>query len=138
MGPYSQQAKAQREHGSTGSTGRDQITDNDRAMLQLKVAKTRLVKHRAGIARTIEREAAAARHAATSGDRLRARDALRKRRYWELTLEKSSVMMGQQESVIAAIELAQLNKVVYEGLRSGTTALKQTHLELSAFDVSET
>lgn len=106
-------------------------------MLQLKVAKTRLVKHRAGIARTIEREAATARQAAAAGDRLRARDALRKRRYWELALEKTSAMMEQLESVIAAIELAQLNKVVYDGLRSGTTALKQMQLELSASDAEK-
>lgn len=118
--------------GTAGS--RPQITDNDRALLQIKVSKTRLVKRREGLVRTIEREAAAARQATALGDRVCARDALRRRRYWELTLERTGAMMEQLDAVLAGIELAQLNKVVYDGLRGGTAALKQMQLELSEFE----
>lgn len=109
----------------------DRISDNDRALLQLKVTKNRLAKHRAGIVRTIEREGALAREHASHEDRLRARDALRRRRYWEMTLDKTNAMLEQLDAVLAGIELAQLNKVVYDGLREGTAALKQMQRELS-------
>jgi charged multivesicular body protein 6 len=107
------------------------ITDNDRALLTIKVTKNRLTKHRAGIVRTIERESAAAREHAAEGNRLRARDALRRKKYWMTATEKTDEMLMCIDEVLTAIETAQLNKVVYEGIAAGTAVLKQMQQELS-------
>ncbi|KAJ1625521.1 Snf7-domain-containing protein [Pavlovales sp. CCMP2436] len=107
------------------------IGDNDRALLTLKVTKLRLAKHRAGIRRASEREHAAAEQHAAGGDMLRARDALRRFRYWEQVMDQTDVMLQQLDSLLAGIELAQLNKVVYEGLAAGTAAIKAMQSNLS-------
>ncbi|KAG8470285.1 hypothetical protein KFE25_008706 [Diacronema lutheri] len=99
-------------------------------MLTLKVTKNRVGKHRTGILRSIELEGASAREHAAHGNRQSARDALRRRRYWEQVLGKTEAMLLQLDEVIAGIELAQLNKVVYSGLAAGTAALKRMQADL--------
>lgn len=111
--------------------GDDGIDESDRAMLQIKVSKGRVQKHRNNIRRAIDREMQAARQLSAEGHRLRARDALRRRRYWEQALETTEQMLQKLDEVVAGIEMAKLNKEVYTGLAAGTAALKQMQAELS-------
>mmetsp|Transcript_12932 Transcript_12932/g.33686 ORF Transcript_12932/g.33686 Transcript_12932/m.33686 type:complete len:237 (+) Transcript_12932:1-711(+) len=114
-----------------------QVSDHDRALLQLKVQKDRVSKHRAAITSAMDREAAVAQEQLASGNRALARAALRRKRYWELHLDKTDQMLMRLEEVLASIEIAHVQKEVYKGLESGTRALKQMQSELSLEKVEQ-
>lgn len=121
-------SRERREHNS--------ITDNDRALLALKVSRSRVVKHRNSVLRTAEQALSAARQHCAEGDRPQARDALRRRRYWaEVALDQADAMLQQIDAVVAGVEMAQLNQEVYDGLAAGTAALKRMQSDLSLDNV---
>lgn len=107
-----------------------QVTDHDRNLLQLKVQKDRVSKHRTAIAAAIEREASAASERMAAGNRALALGALRRKRYWELHLDKTDQMLLRLEEVLASIEMAHVQKEAFKGLEAGTQVLKELQRDL--------
>ena len=95
------------------------------------MSKDRVTKHRKGILRAIELEAERARTLLAGGNRAEARNALRRKKYWEVNLGKSDAMLFKLEEVLAGIQMAQVNKIAFEGLEAGTTVLKEMQRDLS-------
>lgn len=125
--------------GNTSSSGRTppKITNQDKAILQLKMQRDKLQKTSKKIEVVIKRERQIAMESVKSGNKRRALLALKKKKYQENLMDTVERQTESLESLISTIEFKLIEKDVVYGLQQGNEVLKQLNNELSVDKVDK-
>lgn len=109
------------------------ITDQDRAILQLKVQRDRLHKYTGSLSLVIAREVAVAKELLRDGKKSTALLALKRKRYQETLLSRTEAQMLNLEELVHSIQFAAVQAQVFAALKQGNAVLEalnaQTRLE---------
>ncbi|XP_061414181.1 charged multivesicular body protein 6-like [Lethenteron reissneri] len=111
------------------------VTEQDRAVLQLKQQRDKLRQYQKRIALQLEKERELARKLLRDGKKDKAMLLLKKKRYQEQLLEKTDTQIGNLEHMVQDIEFAQIEAKVIEGLKVGNECLKKMHEMMSIEEV---
>jgi len=111
------------------------VTDQDRAVLQLKQQRDKLKQYQKKIQIQLEKERELAKQLLKSGKKDKAKLLLRKKKFQEGLLEKTDGQLDNIERMVHDIEFAQIESKVIQGLKSGNEALKKMHELMSIEDV---
>ncbi|CAG0879734.1 unnamed protein product [Darwinula stevensoni] len=111
------------------------VTDQDRAVLQLKKQRDQLRSYQRRIQSVMEKDRNIARRLLQEGNRERAKLLLKKKRHQETLLIRTEGLLENLELMVHDVEFAQINLQVMEGLQQGNEALKQMNSMLSMEDV---
>ncbi|XP_062387927.1 charged multivesicular body protein 6-like isoform X2 [Sardina pilchardus] len=119
-----------------GRKGRpSRVTDQDRAVLQLKQQRDKLKQYQKRITLQLEKERSLAKQLLKDGKKERALLLLKKKRYQDQLLDKTENQIGNLERMVQDIEFAQIEMKVIEGLKTGNECLKKMHEVMSIEDV---
>ncbi|XP_041073365.1 charged multivesicular body protein 6 [Carcharodon carcharias] len=118
-----------------GRKKRSRVTDQDRAVLQLKQQRDKLKQFQKKIAIQLEKERELARQLLRGGKKEKAKFLLKKKRYQEQLLDKTEVQISNLEKMVQDIEFAQIEMKVIEGLKIGNDCLQKMHEIMSIEEV---
>ncbi|XP_064645242.1 charged multivesicular body protein 6-A-like [Lineus longissimus] len=113
------------------------ITDQDRAVLQLKQQRDKLKQYQKKITVQLEKDRCTAKQLLHDGKKDKAKALLRKKKYQESLLTKTDAQLENIGNLVQEIEFAQVELQVVEGLKSGNEALKKMHQLMSLEDVEK-
>lgn len=110
-----------------------QITDHDRAVLNLKVQRDKLAQSKRRLAIVVDKETQIAMAClnASPPDREKAKLALRKKKRQQSLLGQLESQSDTLEQIIETIEFKLIEKDVLHGLEMGNSVLKEINKELS-------
>eukprot|EP00741_Cyanophora_paradoxa_P016806 tig00020941_g16230.t1 len=108
-----------------------EVTDQDRAVLDLKVQRDKLKQYRKRVETLMEQESAVAMQLLREKKKDRALLALRRKKYQEQLLQKTEAIIMNLEQMVNSIEFAQMQARVVESMKEGNAALKAIQAELS-------
>lgn len=111
------------------------VTEQDKAVHQLKVQRDTLKKYQEKINIQLVKEREVAKRLLREGKREKAKLLLKKKRYFESTLEKTDQQLENLQGLVDNIEYAQVEMKVVDGLKQGNECLKQMHKLMSIEDV---
>ncbi|GAB0093839.1 charged multivesicular body protein 6 [Sergentomyia squamirostris] len=103
------------------------ITQQDKAVLQLKQQRDKLKQYQKRIELSLENDRELARKCLATGRKERAKLLLRKKRYQEKLLGNTDTQLENLEKLTSDIEFAQVELQVIDGLKTGNAALKSLH-----------
>jgi len=103
------------------------ITEQDKAILQLKKQRDQLKQYSKKIQLTLERDRQMAKTLIHNGQKARAKLLLKKKRFQEQLLTKTDGMLDNIEQMTQDLEFAQVEMKVVDGLKEGNQALKKMH-----------
>lgn len=118
------------DRDSMGNGG-SKVTNEDKAILDLKIQRDKIQQYQKRILVVLEREHEVARECLANGDKRRALLALRKRKYQEQLLTKTDKQLETLEELTQNIEFALVQKDVMYGLQQGNEVLKTINKEMS-------
>ncbi|XP_023672702.1 charged multivesicular body protein 6 [Paramormyrops kingsleyae] len=118
-----------------GRKRRTRVTEQDKAVLQLKQQRDKLKQYQKKITLQLEKERLLARQLLKDGKKEKALLLLKKKRYQEQLLEKTENQIGNLERMVQDIEFAQIEMKVIEGLKIGNDCLKKMHEVMSIEEV---
>ncbi|XP_043570899.1 charged multivesicular body protein 6 [Chiloscyllium plagiosum] len=118
-----------------GRKKRSRVTEQDRAVLQLKQQRDQLKQYQKKIAIQLEKEREIARQLLRGGKKDKAKLLLKKKRYQEQLLDKTEVQIGNLEKMVQDIEFTQIEMKVLEGLKIGNSCLQKMHEIMSIEEV---
>ncbi|XP_075256380.1 charged multivesicular body protein 6-like [Convolutriloba macropyga] len=121
--------------GKSKKKQNSRVTDNDRAVLELKKARDQLHIYQKKINTDLERERQVAKQLVTQGLSERAKTVLRRKRYKESLLDKTYNQLENLESMVGEIEMAEIQIKVVDGLKSGKDALSKLQQVLKLDDI---
>lgn len=138
-----------RAAAATGSAGRrgaamgnlfgrkkqSRVTEQDRAILQLKQQRDKLRQYQKRVTQQLERERALARQLLRDGRKERAKLLLKKKRYREQLLDRTENQISSLEAMVQSIEFTQIEMKVMEGLQVGNECLNKMHQVMSIEEV---
>lgn len=107
------------------------VTEQDKAILQLKQQRDKIKQYQKKILFNLENERQLARKLLNDGRKEKAKLLLRKKRFMEQMLEKTDGQLTNLERMVHDIEFAQIEIQVVEGLKVGNESLKKLHEVLS-------
>lgn len=113
------------------------ITEQDRAVLQLKVQRDKLKQYTKKLEVALEKEKAVARQLLRDGRRERAKLLLRKKKFQEGLIQKTENQLETIERMVHDLEFAQIEANVVQRLAEGNASLKKMHELLSIEDVEK-
>ncbi|CAF0864308.1 unnamed protein product [Adineta ricciae] len=113
------------------------ITEQDRAILQLKQQRDRLTQNRRRIESQLEREREVAKQLLKNGQKDRALLLLRKKKMLESQLDKSENILENVERMTHDLEFAQVQVDVVHSLKQGNDALKKMNELLKLEDIEK-
>ncbi|XP_075166021.1 vacuolar protein sorting 20 [Haematobia irritans] len=111
----------------TKSKKPSRVTEQDKAVLQLKQQRDRLKQYQKRIELSLESDRQLAKKCLAQGRKERAKLLLRKKKYQESMLINTDKQLENLEKMAADIEFAQVEVQVIEGLKQGNVALKKMH-----------
>ncbi|XP_073812384.1 vacuolar protein sorting 20 isoform X2 [Musca autumnalis] len=111
----------------TKSKKQSRVTEQDKAVLQLKQQRDRLKQYQKRIELSLENDRQMAKKCLAQGRKDRAKLLLRKKKYQETMLANTDKQLENLEKMAADIEFAQVEMQVLEGLKQGNAALKKMH-----------
>ncbi|XP_014238676.1 charged multivesicular body protein 6 [Trichogramma pretiosum] len=111
------------------------VTDQDKAVLQLKQTRDKMKQYQRRIEQNIERDREIAKKLISKNQKDRALLLLRKKKFQEQILVKTDGQLENVERMVHDIEFAQVETKVIEGLKSGNDALKTLHALLSIEEI---
>lgn len=111
------------------------VTEQDRAVLQLKQQRDKLKQYQKRILNNLEAERKIAKQLLQDGRKEKAKLLLRKKRFMEQMLTKTDGQLMNLEQMCHDIEFAQIEHQVLEGLKVGNESLKSLHEMLSIDDI---
>ncbi|XP_020316578.1 charged multivesicular body protein 6-like [Oncorhynchus nerka] len=114
---------------------RTRITEQDRAVLQLKQQRDKLKQYQKRITLQLEKERNLAKQLLKDGKKEKALLLLKKKRYQDQLLDKTENQISNLERMCQDIEFAQIEMKVVEGLKVGNDCLKSLHEAMSIEDV---
>ncbi|XP_048871827.1 charged multivesicular body protein 6 [Brienomyrus brachyistius] len=118
-----------------GRKRRTRVTEQDKAVLQLKQQRDKLKQYQKKITLQLEKERLLARQLLKDGKKEKALLLLKKKRYQDQLLEKTENQIGNLERMVQDIEFAQIEMKVIEGLKIGNDCLKKMHEVMSIEEV---
>ncbi|XP_072339721.1 charged multivesicular body protein 6 [Scyliorhinus torazame] len=118
-----------------GRKKRSRVTDQDRAVLQLKQQRDKLKQYQKRIGIQLGKERELARQLLRGGKKEKAKLLLKKKRYQEQLLDKTEVQISNLEQMVQDIEFAQIEMKVIEGLKIGNDCLQKMHEVMSIEEV---
>ncbi|KAM6403679.1 charged multivesicular body protein 6 [Rhynochetos jubatus] len=118
-----------------GRKRRSRVTEQDKAVLQLKQQRDKLKRYQKRISLSLERERALAGQLLRDGKKEKALLLLKKKRYQEQLLEKTENQISNLERMVQDIEFTQIEMKVIEGLKIGNECLNKMHQVMSIEEV---
>ncbi|XP_030064454.1 charged multivesicular body protein 6-A [Microcaecilia unicolor] len=118
-----------------GRKRRSRVTEQDKAVLQLKQQRDKLKQYQRKITLQLEREREVARQLLRDGKKEKAKLLLKKKRYQEQLLDKTENQISNLERLVQDIEFTQIEMKVIEGLKVGNECLKKMHEVMSIEEV---
>ncbi|XP_051851374.1 charged multivesicular body protein 6 [Antechinus flavipes] len=118
-----------------GRKKQSRITEQDKAILQLKQQRDKLKQYQKRITQQLEREREIARQLLRDGKKERAKLILKKKRYQEQLLDKTENQITNLETMVQNIEFTQIEMKVIEGLKFGNECLNKMHQVMSIEEV---
>ncbi|KAF0313097.1 Charged multivesicular body protein 6 [Amphibalanus amphitrite] len=103
------------------------ITEQDKAILQLKKQRDQLKQYSKKIQLSLEKDRQMAKTLLHSGQKSRAKLLLKKKRFQEQLLTRTEGMLDNIEQMTHDLEFAQVEMKVLDGLKDGNAALKKMH-----------
>ncbi|XP_020790467.1 charged multivesicular body protein 6-like [Boleophthalmus pectinirostris] len=111
------------------------VTDQDKAILQLKQQRDKLKQYQKRITLQLEKERLLAKQLVKDGKKKKALLLLKKKRYQDQLLDKTDNQISNLEQMVQDIEFMQIEMKVIEGLKVGNECLKRMHEIMSIEDV---
>ncbi|KAL2078382.1 hypothetical protein ACEWY4_026067 [Coilia grayii] len=118
-----------------GRKRRTRVTEQDRAILQLKQQRDKLRQYQKKINVQLEKERQLAKQLLKDGKKDKAILLLKKKRYQDQLLDKTENQISNLERMVQDLEFAQIEMKVIEGLKVGNDCLKKMHEMLSVEEV---
>ncbi|XP_034106497.1 charged multivesicular body protein 6-A [Drosophila albomicans] len=122
---------------SSKKTAPSRITEQDKAVLQLKQQRDRLKQYQKRIELQLENDRQLAKKCLQQGRKDRAKLLLRKKKYQESLLTNADKQLENLEKLAADLEFAQVEMKVLDGLKQGNAALKKVHDMLDINEVEK-
>ncbi|XP_008553024.1 charged multivesicular body protein 6 [Microplitis demolitor] len=113
------------------------VTEQDKAVLQLKQARDKIKHYQKRIEQNIEKDRELAKKLIQSGRKERALSLLRKKKFQEQVLSNTDSQLENLERMVHDLEFAQVEAKVLDGLKIGNTALKKLHEILSIGEIEK-
>jgi charged multivesicular body protein 6 len=120
-----------------GKKKESRVTEQDKAVLQLKQQRDQLKIYQKKIGIQLEKDRTTAKQALHNGNKEKAKLMLRKKKFQESLLEKTEKQLENIETMVHDLEFAQIEVQVVQGLKSGTAALKKMNQILSIENVEK-
>ncbi|XP_064407020.1 charged multivesicular body protein 6-A-like [Halichondria panicea] len=117
--------------------GPSRVSEQDKAVLELKKQRDSLRKYQKRINTQMEKEREMAKQFLRDGKKEKAKLLLKKKRYLESLLEKTDQQLENLQQMVDTIEFAQIEMKVVEGLKTGNECLEQMHKIMSVEDVEQ-
>ncbi|KAJ1813899.1 Vacuolar protein sorting-associated protein 20, partial [Coemansia sp. RSA 2598] len=114
---------------------RNRITDQDKAILDMKVQRDKLKMYQKKVQVVLDREDALARSLLLKGDKKRALLALRRRKYQEQMIQKTDDQLFNLQNLMETIEFSLVQKDVLFGIEQGNKVLTQLNKEMRLEDI---
>ncbi|CAG2163022.1 unnamed protein product [Oppiella nova] len=114
-----------------------EITEEDKAILQLKQQRDSVKKYQKRIKDELDKERQIARQLLKDNKKEKALLLLKKKKYMESILDKTDNQLMNLEKLVTDIEFSRVEATVLEGLQTGNEALKQLHQILSIDKIEE-
>ncbi|KAF8793643.1 charged multivesicular body protein 6-A-like [Argiope bruennichi] len=111
------------------------VTEQDKAVLQLKQQRDKLKQYQKRILNNLESERKLAKQLLQDGRKDKAKLLLRKKKFMEQMLTKTDGQLLNLEQMCHDIEFAQIEQQVIQGLKVGNESLKTLHEMLSIDDI---
>ncbi|XP_072311981.1 charged multivesicular body protein 6 [Eucyclogobius newberryi] len=118
-----------------GKKKRTRVTEQDKAVLQLKQQRDKLRQYQKRINLQLEKERTFAKQLLKDGKKEKALLLLKKKRYQEQLLDKTENQISNLEQMVQDLEFAQIEMKVLEGLKVGNDCLKKMHEVMSIEEV---
>jgi len=112
-----------------------QVTEQDRALLQVKVQRDRLHRLKASLAGVIAREVEVARQLLRENKKQQALLALKRKRYQETLLERTEGQWANLSDLASSIEFARQQSAVFDAMKQGNALLEQLNAQTKLEDV---
>ncbi|XP_037544334.1 charged multivesicular body protein 6 [Nematolebias whitei] len=113
------------------------VTEQDKAVLQLKQQRDKLKQYQKRISLQQEKERLLAKQLLKDGKKEKALLLLKKKRYQDQLLDKTESQISNLEHMVQDIEFMQIEMKVIEGLKVGNDCLKSMHEMMSVEDVEK-
>ncbi|KAM8845196.1 charged multivesicular body protein 6-like [Spinachia spinachia] len=111
------------------------VTEQDKAVLQIKQQRDKLKQYRKRITLQLEKERLLAKQWLQDGKKEKALLLLKKKRYQDQLLDKTEHQISNLERMVQDIEFMQIEMEVIGGLKVGNDCLKTMHEIMSIEDV---
>ncbi|CAL1528822.1 unnamed protein product [Lymnaea stagnalis] len=121
--------------GKKAKTSR--VTEQDKAILQLKQQRDKLKQYQKRITVQLERDKEVARALLKDGKKDKAKLMLRKKKFQESLMAKTDIQLDNIEKLVHDLEYAQVEHEVIKGLQIGNASLKKMHEILSLEDIEQ-
>ncbi|CAL8306039.1 unnamed protein product [Boreogadus saida] len=118
-----------------GKKKRSRVTEQDKAVLQLKQQRDKLRMYQKKINLQLDKERLLAKQLLKNGRKDKALLLLKKKRYQDQLLEKTDNQISNLERMVQDLEFAQIEIKVIEGLKVGNDCLKKMHEVMSIEEV---
>lgn len=118
-----------------GKKKQTRVTEQDKAILQLKQQRDKLRQYQKRINLQLEKERLLAKQLLKNGKKEKALLLLKKKRYQDQLLDKTENQIGNLERMVQDLEFAQIEKKVIDGLKVGNECLKKMHEVMSIEEV---
>lgn len=118
-----------------GKKKRTRVTEQDKAVLQLKQQRDKLRQYQKRITLQLEKERTVAKQLLKDGKKDKALLLLKKKKYQEQLLDKTENQISNLEQMVQDLEFAQIEMKVLEGLKVGNECLKKMHEMMSIEEV---
>lgn len=118
-------------------TPKSRVTEQDKAVLQLKQQRDKLKQYQKKIQLNMDKERETAKKLIKNGMKDRALLLLKKKRYQESLLAKTDGQLDNIEQLVGNVEFAQIEAKVVEGLKAGNESLKQLQKVMSLEQVEK-
>uniref|UniRef100_A0A3Q0RRL7 Charged multivesicular body protein 6 n=1 Tax=Amphilophus citrinellus TaxID=61819 RepID=A0A3Q0RRL7_AMPCI len=110
------------------------VTEQDKAILQLKQQRDKLKQYQKRITLQLEKERLLAKQLLQDGKKEKALLLLKKKRYQDQLLDKTENQISNLEHMVQDIEFMQIEMKVIEGLKVGNDCLKSMHEVLMSIE----
>ncbi|XP_047465466.1 charged multivesicular body protein 6 [Mugil cephalus] len=118
-----------------GKKKQTRVTEQDKAILQLKQQRDKLRQYQKRINLQLEKERLLAKQLLKDGKKDKALLLLKKKRYQDQLLDKTENQISNLERMVQDLEFAQIERKVIDGLKVGNECLKKMHEVMSIEEV---
>ncbi|KAI7956788.1 hypothetical protein MJO28_003883 [Puccinia striiformis f. sp. tritici] len=120
-----------------GRSSQTRITNQDRAILDMKLQRDKLKQYQKKIENVLKLEEDIAKQALLVNNKPKALIALRKKKFQENLLSKTDSQLETLQNLVSSVEFSLIEKDVLFGLSQGNQILKEIHKELNIENVEK-